>query len=158
MGPEVSLPSRLMPSETFAHTVDAAAPPVRVWATLQEAGTWGGFGPIEDVSEARHRADGILASFRWSLEAGGRRWEGTAETTEAAPPEHMAVGLDTREIRGAVSIRLAPAGAGTRATISLRLEAVGMLARLFWRPITRAIAADFPDQTGRFAEMFGAPG
>lgn len=144
-----------MPSSRFEHSATAAAPPSRVWTALQEAGTWAGIGPLERVWDATHRG-GILAGYRWSTRAAGRRWEGTARTTEAIPGERITLELRSPEVNGSLTAALASDGAGaTTVTVTLHVESVGILSGMFWDAVAGAIGGGFPGHVEEFAARFG---
>jgi carbon monoxide dehydrogenase subunit G len=139
-----------MASGTFAHTVTVDIEPDDVWGALQRAETWAGIGPIDEVWDAEHAADGSLRSYRWRADAAGRRWEGTAVTSDADPPDTMSMALETAEMRGTITV--AVEGRGPAAvTVTLEAEATGMLAALFWGVISAAISRGLPQQVEEFA-------
>jgi uncharacterized protein YndB with AHSA1/START domain len=143
-----------MPSSRFEHTATAAAPPDRVWAALQEADTWAGIGPIERVWDAVHR-DGMLAGYRWSTNAAGRRWEGSARTIEAVPGESITLALHSPEVNGSLTAALAADGEdGTTVTVTLHAESVGLLSTMFWGAVAGAIGNGFPGHVEEFAARF----
>jgi carbon monoxide dehydrogenase subunit G len=146
-----------MPSATFTHTVTVAADATVIWRALQEAETWAGIGPIEEVWEAEHTPDGGLASYRWSADAAGRRWEGTAATTKADPLKAMVMALTTAEMRGTIAVTIAPEAEDvSNITVDLQAEATGMLATLFWGVISGAIRSGLPKQVQRFGARLTA--
>lgn len=139
-----------MASGRFTHTVTVAADPPAIWSALQRAETWAGIGPIDEVRDARHDAGGALRSYRWSADAAGRRWEGTATTTEAIPSERMTMALETTEMRGTITVSV-QAGGPSAVTVTLDAETTGMLATLFWGVISTAIKHGLPGQVEGFA-------
>jgi hypothetical protein len=145
-----------MPGSRYAHTTTAHAARERVWEALQEAETWSGIGPIDEVWEDVH-SDGELVSFRWAATAAGRRWKGSARTSRVVPGELMELELRSPEVRGSISCGLASsADATTDVTVTMDVAAAGLLATMFWGTVDRAIRSGFAGHVdefgGRFAE------
>jgi carbon monoxide dehydrogenase subunit G len=140
-----------MPISTFQHSAIAAASPDAIWVALQDAATWGGIGPIEKAWDAEHGEDGSLQSYKWSANAAGRTWKGTARTTAAVAGESMEMAITTKEIRGIVTITLTPEGESTDVAVRLQAEPAGMMATLFWRAVKDTIASGFNRQVEEFA-------
>jgi hypothetical protein len=143
-----------MPSDTFRHTVAVPASPGDVWKALQQADTWSGIGPIDEVWDAEHDEDGGLLGYRWSAAAAGRIWKGTARLVDARRPERMTLTLRTDEMRGSITTDLSPGPVGTDLAVTLHAEATGMLATLFWGVVVQAIGRGFPKQVDGFRERF----
>jgi hypothetical protein len=129
--------------------------PGAIWEALQQAQTWAGIGPIEEVWDAEHAADGSLSFYRWSADAAGRRWEGTATTTEAARPEYMTMALETAEMRGTITVGVEDEGPSA-VTVTLEAATTGLMASLFWGVISGAIERGLPRQVESFATRLGA--
>ena len=144
-----------MPISTFQHSVTTAANADSIWAALQDAATWGGIGPIEKAWDAEHDENGSLQSYRWSANAAGRPWKGTARTTAAAAGESMEMAIATKEIRGTVTIALTRDGESTDVTVKLQAEPAGMMATLFWGAVKETIASGFRQQVEEFAASLG---
>jgi carbon monoxide dehydrogenase subunit G len=147
-----------MPADTYQHTTSVSAPPEAVWDALQHADAWAGIGPIDDVWDSEHDPDGTLAGYRWSANAAGRSWKGTARRTDASRPARMSLKLETDEMRGTITTDLVSGPAGTELTVTLRAEATGMLATLFWGVISSAIGRGFSRQVEAFGGRFSAEG
>ena len=145
-----------MPADTFRHTVTVPALSATVRTALQEAETWAGIGPIDEVWAADHDDGGNLTGFRWSARAAGRRWEGAARLVETNRPHSMTLGLRTDEMAGSITCRLTPDHEGTTLSVVLRAEATGMTATLFWGVIATAIGRGFPVQVEAFGRRFSA--
>ena len=139
-----------MPSASYSHTASINADPGVVWARLQEADAWEQIGPINDVWEAAHGADGRLLAFQWSTHAAGREWTGTAVTIESEAPATMVVELDTSEVRGAVAVRL---GIGT-IRVDMTLRSVGLLATMFCGVVSDAVGGGLAGHVEEFAAQF----
>ncbi len=145
-----------MPSATFTHQSIAHADKGAVWGTLQEATTWADIGPVEDVRDAIHTADGHLASFQWSTTVAARRYPGTAVVTAAEPEHRMLLELDAREVAGTLETKLDANGDGTtEVTVTLRVTSRGTLSTLFFPVVSEAIAKGLPAQVERFAASLG---
>ncbi len=145
-----------MPISTFQHSATATASPDAIWAALQDAATWGGIGPIEKAWDAEHGEDGSLQSYRWSANAAGRTWKGTARITAAVAGESMEMAIATKEIRGTIIITLTPDGESTDVAVRLQAEPAGMMATLFWGAVRDTIASGFDRQVEEFAEELGS--
>lgn len=145
-----------MPAATFSHTVVAVRTPDEVWLALQDPTTWEGIGPIDAVWDAQHSDDGTLSSYRWSATAAGKRWEGSATTTEAAAPSLLRLTLKSSEVKGYIETAVSPNGSGTEVTVTLRAEAVGMLSTMFWGVVRGALERGLPDQVESFGRRLDA--
>ncbi|HSG79232.1 MAG TPA: SRPBCC family protein [Acidimicrobiia bacterium] len=143
-----------MPSGTFSHAVVVRARPADVWTRLQDAETWSGIGPIDDVWDATHGDDGVISGYRWSATAAGRSWKGTARTTEAVPEERLTLTLTSSEVRGTLTTKVSPTGEGSHLTVTLKVETVGMLSTLFWGVVRTAMEHGLPKQVEDFGAKF----
>ena len=135
-----------MPSASFTHTVHVDASIEDAWSALQSADTWAGIGPISSVSNDVVDAAGILRSFEWTADVGGKMYRGTSTTNEAIVPKRFALNLDTSEIGGTVLAVLAESGRGTDITVTLGLTTRGMLSAMFFPAIKQALSSGFPQQ------------
>jgi len=139
--------------DRFTHTVDVPADPAAVWSALQDADTWRGIGPIDDVRDATHDADGTLTGYRWAATAAGRRYEGTARRSAMVPGRSMRLDLASSEITGAIEVAVEPA-ASTSLTVTLEASPKGTLATMFWPLVRDALRSGTPRQVEQFAERF----
>ena len=142
-----------MPGDTFSHTADARAPIGDVWMALQEAETWAHIGPVNEVWDAEYDSDRLVA-YRWSADAAGRRWEGTARVIEAIEGKSTSLALESPELKGTLTTSLLESGEGTSITVTLEARAVGMLATLFWGVVKQALGSGLPHQVEQFAATF----
>ncbi|NQV08035.1 SRPBCC family protein [bacterium] len=144
-----------MPGDTFSHTAAVNADIPDIWSALQTADTWAHIGPVTKVWDERHDDDGNLAGYRWSADAAGRQWEGTARTEELLVGERMSLTLKSPELRGTLTTDLETTEDGiTQLTVTLEARAVGMLATLFWGVVKQAIGSGLPHQVDEFAARF----
>lgn len=141
-----------MPSASFTHTVELTRPPDAVWTRLQDAATWSGIGPVDDVWEPTHADDGTLESFRWSAHVGPTKYKGTAVIAVADRPRHMKLNLDSSEVRGSL---VADIEGDESPSLAVTLEVIskGAMASLFFPIIAEAIGRGLPEQVERFAEL-----
>ena len=148
-----------MPRAQFAHRVVISVPPAAVWAALQEPGTWAHVGPVREVWDAEFEDD-VLIGYRWSAQAGPRAIEGRAVTRQARAPELMVIDLEAGEVRGMITAELEPEAGGTAIAVQISLETAGLLASLFWGPLTAVLESGFPQQVSDLARTIeaGAPG
>ena len=144
-----------MPSGTFSHAVHVDAPVDDVWDRLQSADTWAGLGPIDEVWDASHRDDGVIDGYRWAATAAGKRWEGTARTSEALDAERLTLSLRSSEMRGSLTTDLAANDDGTRMRVTMQVQTVGPLSSLFWGVVRTAIERGLPRQVEDFAREVG---
>jgi len=146
-----------MPPDRFTHAVDVPAPTGQIWSALQDADTWKGIGPIDDVWAASHDPDGTLASYRWAATAAGKRWEGTARRVALAPGTSIRLALDSSEITGAIEVAV-EAGESSRLTVALEASPKGLMATMFWPVVSDALRRGIQTQVEQFAARFGAGG
>lgn len=132
----------------------ASAP--TVWAALQDAATWSGIGPVDDVWDASHD-DGELRSFQWSAHVGPTKYKGSATVANAAEPHHMKLHLDSTELSGAL---IADIDGDDPATLAVTLEVTskGTMAAMFFPIIAEAIGRGLPQQVEEFAAALGSGG
>lgn len=140
-----------MPRAQYDHRVILAVPPAGVWEALQEPETWANIGPVHEVWDA-HFEDGVLCGYRWSARAGPRTIEGTAVTRQARAPDLMVIDLDAGEVKGMITTELEPEAGGTAMEVQVSLEAGGLLASLFWGPLTAVIESGLPQQVEDLAK------
>jgi carbon monoxide dehydrogenase subunit G len=143
-----------MPSATFTHTAPLATDIDASWIKLQSEDTWAGIGPLSSVSDATHAADGTLTSFKWAADLGGKRYPGTARTTEAVAPDRFVLEMDTSEIAGTVTAELTPTGSTSQVTVTIAMRTKGMLSAMFFPAIKQALASGFPQQVNDLAASF----
>jgi hypothetical protein len=124
------------------------------WAKLQSEDTWAGIGPLSYVSDAVHGDDGTLKSFTWAADLGGKRYPGTARSTEANQPTRFVLEMDTSEIAGTVTAELAPTGPTSQVTVTISMRTKGMLSAMFFPAIKQALASGFPQQVEDLAASF----
>lgn len=135
-----------MPSASFTHTVHVDRTRGQAWAALQSADTWAGIGPISSVSNDVVDPGGILRSFEWAADIGGKTYRGTTTTIETVVPERFALRLDTSEIGGTILAVLAERDGGCDITVTLGLTTKGLLSAMFFPAIKGALASGFPQQ------------
>ena len=145
-----------MPLATFRHSAAAQAPASTVWDALQDAGTWGGIGPIDEVFDAAHEEDGTLTGFGFRTTAAGKTWDGTARRVAAEPGKRVEFALTTGEIKARLAIDLTDESDHTTIAVRLEAEPAGMLATIFWGVVREAITADFTRRVDEFAAGLAA--
>ena len=119
---------------------------------LQEAATWSGIGPVDEVWEPIHAADGTLESFRWSANVGPTKYKGTAVVAAADGPRHMKLSLESSEVRGSL---VADIEGDDSWSLEVTLEVIskGAMASLFFPIIAETIGRGLPEQVERFAKL-----
>jgi carbon monoxide dehydrogenase subunit G len=140
-----------MPSAIHRHSAPAGQPIDAVWARLQEAGTWAGIGPVEEVWDPVHEG-GRLRSYRWRTTVGPTRYDGTATVVRSEPPHRMELSLDGGEVTGTLTTELSTNGdRHTTITVSLKIVSRGMLSSMFFPVVSDAVRRGLPEQVDRFA-------
>lgn len=133
-----------MAPDRFTHRVKVDVTPDQAWETLQDPDTWGLITGVERVYDARHTPDGVLRSYRFTVMAGGKRYEATAETHNADAPSLMAITIDAAEVLGTITVELAPSNpGGTDMTASLKMKPKGLLSMVIFPIISGAVSAGF---------------
>jgi len=146
-----------MPRASFSHAVTVAQPVGAVWESLQDASTWSGIGPVDEVWEPRHDAAGNLEGFRWSARLGPTRYKGGATVSTAEPPHLMTLALDSSELAGSLTADLG-GSAVTQLEVTLDIVAKGAMASLFFPVVAEAVARGLPEQVERFAASLAGDG
>jgi hypothetical protein len=142
-----------MPQMTVEHEATITADTGAVWSALQESGAWEGLGlEIVDVETVDDR----LVSFAWSARVAGESRPGTAEVVENHRGSHMGLALDSGELAGTIAVSLTPLGANTAMNVRVAARSKGLLAALFWGPISEALSRGLPDFVERFTSRFDA--
>ena len=145
-----------MPRASFSHNVDLSRPASEVWESLQDAATWSGIGPVDDVFGATHAADGTLESFEWSAHVGPTKYRGSAQVAIADAPRHMKLNLDSSELKGSLITDI-DENESTSLSVTLEIVSKGGMASLFFPLISEAIGRGLPEQVERFAATLDGP-
>lgn len=66
----------------------------------------------------------------------------------------MAWNIENSEVRGVTTVQLTDDGPGTRVTVTLEVESVGMFASMFFPVIANAIGSGLPHTVDAFAASF----
>lgn len=143
-----------MPEASTSHSARVDVGRSAVWNALQNPGTWRAIGPIDDVSQPRHRDDGVLSGFNWTTNLGGKKYNGTAKVTVCHPESTYGLRLETSEIVGDILTEIAAADGSTTITVTLTFRTKGMLSAMFFPAIKQAMATGFPQQVESFAASF----
>lgn len=139
-----------MPRASFSHSVELTRPVHDVWETLQEADTWSGIGPVDEVWDPVHTDEGALMSFQWSAHVGPTKYKGSAEVAVTEAPHHMKFNLSSSELTGSLIADLADDGS-PQMTVTLEVASKGTMAALFFPLISETIGRGLPEQVERFA-------
>ena len=135
-----------MPSATFIETVEINATPGEVWDRLQEPSIWQSVGPVQKVWDPTIE-NGVLQTFKWSTNIGGKVYEGDGRALKHTRPAHYELLLDTSEMSGTISVDLSSGNpAGTSAVVAIELKSKGMLSSMFFPAIKKAVGSGFPQQ------------
>ena len=134
-----------MPDASFTTDAVVSRSTAEVWDRLQDAQTWSNIGPVEEVWDAEHDADGHLTRYRWSTTVGPRKYRGRADVVEADPGRMMALDLDAVEVAGRLTTVLSENGDGsTHLEVTLLVEAKGMLSTMFFPVVSDAVGRGLP--------------
>jgi carbon monoxide dehydrogenase subunit G len=135
-----------MPSATFTETVEIDATPEEVWDRLQAPNIWESVGPVQKVWDPTID-NGVLLSFKWSTNIGGKTYEGVGTALEHQRPDRYVLDLDAGEMAGKITSMLTTGNpGGTEAEVSIELRSKGMLSSLFFPAIKSAVGSGFPEQ------------
>ncbi len=135
-----------MPSATFTETVEIDATPGEVWDRLQEPSIWQSVGPVQKVWDPTIE-DGVLQTFKWSTNIGGKVYNGDGKALDHTRPGHYKLLLDTSEMSGTISVDLTSGNpGGTSAVVAIELKSKGMLSSMFFPAIKKAVGSGFPQQ------------
>ncbi|MEN8238774.1 MAG: SRPBCC family protein [Actinomycetota bacterium] len=135
-----------MAQATFSHTVNIAVSNQQAWDALQNHHTWANIGPVSSVSNPVNQPDGILKSFDWVADVGGKAYDGKAWATAYDALNTYNLTMDTSEIAGDVAATIAPLGDSCDVTIQITFRTKGMLSAMFFPAIKTALASGFPQQ------------
>ena len=98
--------------------------------------------------------DGVLLTFKWSTDIGGKVYEGVGTALEHDRPDRYVLDLDAGEMAGKISTDLSAGNpGGTDVVVSIELRSKGMLSSLFFPAIKRAVGSGFPDQVAGMASQ-----
>ncbi len=140
-----------MPSATFTETVEINATPGEVWDRLQAPDIWQSVGPVQKVWDPTIE-DGVLQTFRWSTNIGGKVYKGDGRALQHSRPARYELLLDTSEMSGTISVDLTAGNpGGTSAVVSIELKSKGMLSSMFFPAIKKAVGSGFPEQVADMA-------
>lgn len=139
-----------MPGQSFYHAAATPSPPSKVWESLDEPGTWEAIPGVDRVIDPVVDGDGRLRGFSFESDVGGRKYVGEATPAQREEGRLISWDIDSSEIKGKVTVGLAPADAGTRVDVRLDVEGAGMLGSLFFPVIAGAIGKGFPTTVEEF--------
>ncbi len=135
-----------MPSATFTEVVEIDAAPGDVWDRLQEPTIWASVGPVQKVWDPTIEG-GVLQTFKWSTDIGGKVYKGDGKALDHTRPEHYKLLLDTSEMSGTISVDLSSGNpGGTTAVVAIEIRSKGLLSSMFFPAIKNAVGSGFPDQ------------
>jgi len=137
---------------TLTSSVDIAQPPDRVFAALTDPAVLQRCIPgCEELKPIG--ADAYQARVRIGVAGLKGTYSGRAEVRDKRPPESLALVFDGKGapgfVRGTATVRLAPAGDGTRVTSNAEVQVGGLIAAVGSRLVdaaARKLAAEFFQQ------------
>ena len=139
-----------MAGQSFHHAAMTSLESSRVWESLDEPRTWEAIPGVDRVFDPIVDPDGHLRGFSFESDVGGRTYVGKATPAGRAEGHMMAWNIDSSEIKGKVSIELAPNVQGTKVQVRLDVEGAGMLGSLFFPVIAAAIGSGFSTTVEEF--------
>ena len=140
-----------MPSVELSHTAESDATPTEAWLRLQQAETWEAIPGVDRVFDARHDESGHLLDYAFEATAGGTRYQGTATVSDAHNPTLMHLDVEASEVSGWIRTELSPSADRLSITVTLRLEAKGFLATLFFGVLQSTVSKGLPQSVEEFA-------
>lgn len=126
-----------------------------MWARLGEPKTWEGITGVDQVFDEVFDNDGTLDGFKFYTSLGGRQYVGTASPGAREEGQSLSWNIATPEISGAVTVGLASAGDGTVVDVTMRVEAVSLMASMAFPFIATAIGNGFQATVDEFVAGFG---
>ncbi len=100
-----------------------------VWDRLQLLATWEGIGGMDDLRDGRHRSDGTLEGFRYSLDTPLGKVDDNADVIAEADHRTMHVRTHTKGLTVMIDLRLHEASITTTADFTIDVEASNFLTR-----------------------------
>ncbi len=122
------------------------------WLLLQDAATWESIAGVDRVFDVRRAPDDTLAGYGFEATAAGTRYRGTAVVAESRRPTTMRLDIDAAEVGGWIRTDLRVDGGGVAITVTVRLEARGLLAGMFFPVLRSVVAKGLPTSVEDFAE------
>ena len=147
-----------MAQATFSHTVNVAVSDQEAWNALQDHQTWANIGPVSSVSNPVKQPDGVLESFDWVADVGGKAYHGKAWVNDYDMLSRYSITMDNSEIAGDVVATVAPLEDSCDVTIEITFRTKGMLSAMFFPAIKAALASGFPQQVEDLAVVVEAGG
>lgn len=126
-----------------------------MWASLGESKTWEGVTGVDRVFDEVFDDDGALGGFKFYTSLGGRQYIGTASPGGRKEGESMSWNIATPEISGQVTVALASVEATTLVEVTMRVEAVSLMASMAFPFIATAIGNGFQATVDQFVSGFG---
>ena len=139
-----------MPGQTFAHSASTSKDVGSVWAELDKPVTWEGVPGVDRVIDPKVDAEGRLQGFAFSSKVGGAAYRATASPAGREEGRMMAWAIDSSEIEGKITVRLAPNGDGTKVEVNLEADGTGVLGSLLFPVIAAAIGNGFASTGDKF--------
>jgi len=143
-----------VPTETFSHTAVTRAARTEVWKALDKPETWEGIGGVDKIIAPVMDEDGRLRGFSFETAVAGKIYLGKATPKAREESRLMAWTIENSEMRGVTTVQLTDDGPGTRVTVTLEVESVGMFASMFFPVIANAIGSGLPHTVDAFAAGF----
>lgn len=146
-----------MGASTFSHTALSRTTIERAWTALQLPATWEAIGGVADITDPEHTAAGTMIGFRFTADAGGRRYPGQARAVRSEAPRRMTVEIDTSELSGEIDVVLAPVTDGsTEVRVNMSVQSKGWMARVAFPLIAASIGSGLPASVESFAARLAA--
>lgn len=146
-----------MPSQSFTHTSHADAAVATVWESLNLPATWEAIGGVDRVYDPIVDDNGDLRGFSFESVVGGLRYVGTARPRERKEGSLMSWDIVNRELRGVTRVELSPVDQGTSITVTIEMESVGIVSRMFFGVIATAVGSGLPKAVEGFASGLSRP-
>ena len=123
-----------------------------MWAALDEPETWEAVAGVDRVREPVFDADGRLRGFLFDTVVGGRAYEGRATPLDREEGRLIAWSIANSQVTGAITVELEDTKGGTRLDVSVEMQPVSMMSRMFFGVITRTVEEGLPRTVEEMAE------
>ena len=140
-----------VPAQSFTHTSHSDANAEDLWKALNQPATWEAIGGVDRVFDPIVDDNGDLRGFSFATVVAGKPYEGRARPREREEPRLISWDIANSEIRGVTRVVLSPNASGTGITVTLEMESVGLLSRVFFPVIASAVGNGLPDAVESFA-------
>ena len=127
-----------------------------VWERLQLLATWEGIGGMDDLREPRHRGDGTLVGFRYSLDTPVGKVDDNADVIAEGDHRTMHVRTHTKGLTVMIDLQLHAASATTTADFTIDVEASNFLTRPLAATLRHTLESGIVRESDKMVERLEA--